>query len=483
MPATQVPDAMSLNPLQLDPGATHVPIPPVTALPEQHAPAALHAPFAQHGLPVGPQGRQIGGDGPRSQAVALSLHMMPEQQGSLTPPQWTHLSVLLAFWYTHMTDGPSEQVPEPAPATGQQGWLTFPHSHAPCVQVPKLPADVWQAWPAPTHWPARQQPPALHADLLQQGWPGAPQLSQVNEPLEQRAFGAVQAPSEQQGWPGTPQLSQVNEPPEQRAFGAVQTAAPDAPTGQQGNPAAPQLPHAPPWQVPPTVAQVAPCAMQRPSTQQPPCAQAFPGQQGSPARPQAPPSTATEPPAPVAPPPPPSRVIVPVDPPPPSDPAGLLLQSDDATTTATARPTTNDDDKGTRPQVIASLSLRLSRLARHSTRVARDRLRVRPRGLSSPGRPFLPDVSASRGVQRLEKGTLRSQAFEGHQLVRHPHDDLRHPAVTPGNGVPDRFDLLLLSGGESLVQPTRGAGSGGGAELCRPERDEFQRHRQSQIES
>ena len=110
--------------------------------PEQHAPAALHAPFAQHGLPVRPQGRQIGGDGPTSQAVVLSLHMMPEQQGSLTPPQWTHLSVLLAFWYTHMTDGPSEQVPEPAPATGQQGWLTFPHPHAPCVQVPKLPADV-----------------------------------------------------------------------------------------------------------------------------------------------------------------------------------------------------------------------------------------------------------------------------------------------------------------------------------------------------
>ena len=82
---------MLLKPLQLAPGATHVPIPPVMALPEQHAPAALQDPFAQHGLPVRPQGRQIGGDGPRSQAVLLSLHTVPEQHGSLTAPQWKHL--------------------------------------------------------------------------------------------------------------------------------------------------------------------------------------------------------------------------------------------------------------------------------------------------------------------------------------------------------------------------------------------------------
>ena len=78
-----------------------------------------------------------------------------------------------------MTAGPSEQVPEPAPATGQQGWLTFPHSHAPCVQVPKLPADVWQAWPAPTHWPARQQPPLAQLLLAQHGLPARPHLTQV----------------------------------------------------------------------------------------------------------------------------------------------------------------------------------------------------------------------------------------------------------------------------------------------------------------
>ena len=304
-----------------------------------------------------------------------------------------------AFWYTHMTDGPSEQVPEPAPATGQQGWLTFPHSHAPCVQVPKLPADVWQAWPAPTHWPARQQPPALHADLLQQGWPGAPQLSQVNEPLEQRAFGAVQAPSEQQGWPGAPQLSQVNEPPEQRAFGAVQTAAPDAPTGRRATPRRRSSRTRRPGRCPPLWRRSRParCSALPRSSRPARTRSRTAGIARSPAGAAV---YGDGPPAPVAPPPPPSMVIVPADPPPPSDPAGRLLQSDDATTTATARPTTNDDDKGTRPQVIASLSLRLSRLARHSTRVARDRLRVRPRGLSSRGgrsfrtSPAFPEAKA-----------------------------------------------------------------------------------------
>jgi hypothetical protein len=89
--------------------------------PAQHAPAALQVPLAQQGLPVRPHGRQIGGDGPKSQAVPLSLHTLTPQHGSFTPPQWTQRYVLSLFWYRQMTDGPSEQVGEPAPATGQQG--------------------------------------------------------------------------------------------------------------------------------------------------------------------------------------------------------------------------------------------------------------------------------------------------------------------------------------------------------------------------
>jgi hypothetical protein len=33
---------------------------------------------------------------------------------------------------------------------------------------------VWQACPAPTHCPTKQQPPALHDDPSQHGSPGPP---------------------------------------------------------------------------------------------------------------------------------------------------------------------------------------------------------------------------------------------------------------------------------------------------------------------
>ena len=56
------------------------------------------------------------------------------------------------------------------------------------------------------HRPARQQAPAVQDDPLQQGWPAAPQLTQVYEPPEHSTFGAVQEPSGQQGSPRAPQV-------------------------------------------------------------------------------------------------------------------------------------------------------------------------------------------------------------------------------------------------------------------------------------
>jgi hypothetical protein len=81
---------------------------------------------------------------------------------------------------------------------------------------------------------------------------------------------------------------------------------------QQGWPAPPQVPQVPSWQIPAeAIPQLAPAAMHRLPTQQPPEAQLFPWQHGSPGRPHSTPSTVV-----------PSRVEASVFPPVPAVPTG-----------------------------------------------------------------------------------------------------------------------------------------------------------------
>ena len=94
-----------------------------------HAPAALHAPFAQHGLPVKPQGSDIAmAAGPMSQASAVAALHNSRTAGPLTPPQ-THL--LCCWRLVHAHDGgPSEQagaVPRPPGTELSLTFLAFRH--------------------------------------------------------------------------------------------------------------------------------------------------------------------------------------------------------------------------------------------------------------------------------------------------------------------------------------------------------------------
>ncbi len=97
-------------------------------------------------------------------------------------------------------------------------------------------------------------------------------------------------PEVQQGAPASlPQRPQV--PLAQRVPAAVQALGMVlGGTAQHGCPGPPQVPQAPAAQVPATGAQLAPVAMQRLPTQQPPAAQVLPGQQEAPAVPQLAPS-------------------------------------------------------------------------------------------------------------------------------------------------------------------------------------------------
>jgi hypothetical protein len=110
----------------------------------------------------------------------------------------------------------------PAPA-GQQGWPSFPQSHWPAWQVPKLLLPLAQASPSPMQRPARQQPPPPHF-WPQQGCPAPPQTAQM-PPLQTVPAPQGLAPG-QQASPGPPQPTQVPIVPavvtEQRVPGAAQ---------------------------------------------------------------------------------------------------------------------------------------------------------------------------------------------------------------------------------------------------------------------
>lgn len=103
---------------------------------EQQAPAALHMPPGQQGLPVRPQGRQMGAEPERSQTSELALQALPAQHGSPDPPQCTQLEEPLAADVLQIAVVGSLQVCAAPGAPGQQGAPTVPQAHAPREQVP-----------------------------------------------------------------------------------------------------------------------------------------------------------------------------------------------------------------------------------------------------------------------------------------------------------------------------------------------------------
>jgi hypothetical protein len=90
-PAEQTPAVNALNVVHEAPAATQRPMFPEVGSSEQHAPVVVHLLFAQHGLPVTPQGMQFGWMSlVRSQTfVPLHAGFGPGQHGSLASPQCT----------------------------------------------------------------------------------------------------------------------------------------------------------------------------------------------------------------------------------------------------------------------------------------------------------------------------------------------------------------------------------------------------------
>jgi hypothetical protein len=219
---------------------------------------------------------------------------------------------------------------------------------------------TWQGFPAPMHWPTRQQPPALHDDPSQHGSPGPPQRLQT--PFWQSVPDAQVGAVGQQSSAGPPQGTQMEDAVPQVVLGAEQS-----PPAQQGKVRPPQLPQAPLLHVPPpAIGQVAPAAVHTPPTQQPPWAQPFPAQHASPARPQGPastvapslevgPSVVVLPPVPVAAPPPAAPAASPPGPPVPVRTACRPPHPSVAPAPATKRSSPADNQNPPRPFRTTSL--------------------------------------------------------------------------------------------------------------------------------
>ena len=163
-------------------------------------------------------------------------------------------------------------------------------AHLPAVHMPPLPGPCsGQVSPAAMHSVSlpvpRQQPPALHARLAQQGWLGPPQASH-SPPLQARP--APQVLPLQQGPPATPQV--WHDPPLQVSPAPVQIwPVQQAWLSAWPQPAQTPLVHMPPLPAP-TAPHIDPVATQRgvkvdPAAQQPPALQVVRLQHGSPGPP------------------------------------------------------------------------------------------------------------------------------------------------------------------------------------------------------
>jgi hypothetical protein len=136
--------------------------------------------------------------------------------------------------------------------------------------------------------PVQQLSPAQASPVVQQGWPGAPQVSQLPAALQPRPASGAQLRSGQQRSPAWrphalhPALHVVKRSLQNRPSlsGAGKGSL------QQGCPSPPHDPQPPAAHTPSTARQSCPGAMHAPRTQQPPSWHAFPAQHERPGNPQ-----------------------------------------------------------------------------------------------------------------------------------------------------------------------------------------------------